>query len=241
MRGLWVVAVLLSGCSLFDSLEDVTYQPGPSDAGDLGSAVDADLDQSVTDMAVDSQPDLVADTPADSLPDLVADMTADTGMTADIGDMSMACLSELPRTVLVSGRVCSTIPAKTEIASCDVIDQTGCRSGEYCDLLPISQTAFKTVCRDGLEATENTCEFVPHDNECFKRATVNDAPVRVGVCYPGSVCRGLKAADLSSPCARFCELTTAKGCNTAEHCVPIATQYSVFGVGRCATDPTDCP
>ena len=152
-----------------------------------------------------------------------------------------ACLSELPRTMLESGRVCANLPAETEVASCDVVAQEGCGVGEYCDLLPFSQTAFKTVCRDGLEVTNDTCDFVPHDEACFIRANLADAPERVGTCYPGSVCRGLKTNDLSSPCARFCELDTAKGCNVAEYCVPIAVQYSGFGIGRCATDPTDCP
>lgn len=238
MRGIWVVTVLLSGCSLFDSL-DVVYESG-TDSGDVGTTSDVNLDAqigadvSTDDMTTDMQADLSSDMSTDTSPDMVADASEDSG------DMA-TCLSELPRTLIPTGIACQTIPPETGVASCDVVAQTGCPTGEYCDLLPFSQTAFKTVCREGLSVTENTCDFVDYDDPCTSRATVNDPPEPQGACYPGSVCRGVKAMDLTSPCSRFCVLESAKGCNPAEYCVPIATQYSVFGVGRCATDPTDCP
>lgn len=237
MRGVWAVAVLLSGCSLFDPL-DVVYQ-SQLDAGDLGVdvAVDAPVDALITDATsdatIDSAVDMPVDAPVDSPPDAVADMTQDTA------DMA-TCLSELPRTEFVFGRACQNSPIKTETGICDVIEQTGCGVGEYCDLLPVSQTAFKAVCRNGLDITNGSCEFLAYDAACTSRPTADVPPETLGTCYPGSLCKGVRTGELSSPCVRLCDLDTARGCED-EYCVPFANQYSVFGVGRCEATNANCP
>ena len=239
MKGIWVMSLLLCGCSTFDSLDSV-HASEKADAGDVGTNSDVNLDAQIgADMAVDDMlADLVVDMSEDAPSDMLADASDDSGDSGEVG----GCLSELPRTVIPTGHVCQPPPPpETGVASCDVVAQTGCPSGQYCDLLPFSQTEFNTVCRDGLIVTDNTCEFVVYDDLCTSRATVNDPPELQGTCYPGSVCQGVKQTELTSPCSRFCELKSAKGCKPAEYCVPIATQYSAFGVGWCKTDSTACP
>ncbi len=229
MRGIWAVTLLLSGCSLFDSL-DVEYVSGTEDSGDVGTHADLSLDSEIAvDMAVD---DLSLDVEADAPIDMQADIAEDLGG---------ACLSELPRTGLPTGITCEIIPVETGFSSCDVVEQTGCPLGNYCDLLPTNQSTVVTVCRNGLSVTTSTCDFVAYGDACAQRATVDGEVESQGACYPGSICRGIKPGELTSPCAKYCELESAKGCDAAEYCVPISAPYNVFGIGRCATDSTDCP
>lgn len=231
MRRVLLLVVVLSGCSLFDPL-DVTFTPGFPDVG-ADAAQDA-ISDATTDAGSDATTD--ADTPDTAVPDTNLPDTPDV----DPG----ACLDELPLQGVPTGNVCTNVPAITMTGNCDVVAQTGCEAGQYCDItIAIVQGAsqLRVVCVDGEGVTGGTCEFVAVGEVCTQRDTANDPPERVGACYPGSTCPGLRSTDLQTRCDPWCKLDTGLGCDAAEFCVPVSPESSAFGIGRCAQSDELCP
>jgi hypothetical protein len=199
---------------------------------------DAELDAQ-PDAELDAQPDAEPDVQPDAEPDVQPDAEPDTP-DVDPG----ACLDELPLQGVPTGNVCTNVPTITMTGNCDVVAQTGCEAGQYCDItIAIVQGAsqLRVVCVDGEGVTGGTCEFVAVGEVCTQRDTANDPPERVGVCYPGSTCPGLRSTDLQTRCDPWCKLDTGLGCDATEFCVPISPESSAFGIGRCAQSDELCP
>lgn len=214
MRRIWVAAVLLSGCSLFDTL-DVTYESGVTDSGDVGNTDFADV---LIDVAPDVQ---VLNDVGDSGVDLVGDASPDL---QDAG----TCVLEFPRTDVPTGSACPSRPPITQSASCDVVGQNGCPMGSQC-AVTFNGTGLTTNCLP----YDDPCEFIAHGQTCIVKE--NETVRQLGVCYPGGSCKALKTGQNSNPCVGYCELASGLGCEANEFCVVIDPNLSSMGFGRCDT------
>ncbi len=214
MRRIWVAAVFLSGCSLFDSL-DVVYEPGMVDSGDVAVELDGQFD---ADMSIDDTGDVATDMATAS------DMSADTGI----------CVLEFPRINIPTGGICSTIPAMTLAAACDVVEQSGCPADSYC-AVTFNGMGLTTNCLD----YDDPCEFIPRGETCIARQE-DGSILQLGVCYPGGTCRALKGGEDTTACVGYCELATGLGCETDEYCLSFDDDMSAMGVGRCGAPTAGC-
>ncbi len=215
MRRIWVAAVLLSGCSLFDTL-DVTYESGVADSGDVGKTEDA---AATVDLASD------VDTTTD-VGDGGVDLASDA--SPDLADAGACVVLEFPRNDIPSGSACPSIPPITKPSPCDVVEQSGCPLESQC-AVTFNGTGLTTNCLP----YDDPCDFIARGETCI--VNENGSIRQLGICYPGGSCKALKNGQDSNPCVGYCELATGLGCEANEFCVVIDPNLSSMGFGRCDT------
>lgn len=216
MKRIWVAAVLLSGCSLFDSL-DVVYEPEMLDSGDVAGDFQGQFD---ADIAVNDMGDFGSDMPRDT--------------AADLSEDADRCVLDFPRVNLASGGVCTTFPPITKTASCEVVKQNGCPADSYC-AVTFNGMGLATNCLD----YDDPCNFIARGETCIARQE-DGSILQLGVCYPGGTCRALKGGEDTTACVGYCQLATGLGCESEEFCTPFDTDMSAVGVGRCEGPSANC-
>ncbi len=221
MRRIWIAAVFLSGCSLFDTL-DVVYESNVdlghvsdlSDASALSDVDVADVSDDLSQMDAD-----IGDVGMDSADDAAPDMPQNI------------CAPAFPYTNIPSGGVCDPIPPITKPPACDVVEQNGCPEGQYCTVV---YTGMGLVAR----CTSIIEGCIGRSESCTVR---EDAIVRtLGACYPGGFCPPLKSNQDSTSCTGYCRLESGYGCKPDQFCVSIAAEISDMGLGYCSAPTAAC-
>ena len=195
---------LLSGCALYESIDDIEFQP--TDSGDMTTA-DMTTDMTSSDMRVD-----MPDSPVDSPPDLPEDMTSDLtdmSMVSDMTDMSdLADMS--PDMFIPSGQVCPGDPGMIT-GLCDPVRQD-CPANSFCAVnfqLVNGMPQFDLRCF-GIDGDETQAEGEP----CGA----------VGGCIAGLTC-------VTQVCRRMCQRADGLGCGMDQFCREFS---GVPAIGYCA-------